>query len=155
MRLSPFCILSAVSILFVPLSAPAAPAKPQPKTAAAVIAADEGWLKAEETKDVAYVDNLLLPDYRSVNVDGSVHDKAAILAHMQTSTSVADRTAAVEKWEATHPSETSAVIVGDTAVLTFHLKTQAPEKGVMSSDIFVYRDGEWHAIYSQHTDAGK
>jgi hypothetical protein len=155
MHLSQFCILSAAGILSLPASVLAAPAKPQPKTAAAVIAADEGWSKAEETKDVAYVDNLLLPGYRSVSPDGSVHDKAAILAHMQTSMSVADRTAAVEKYRAAHPYETSALIAGDTAVLTFHLKAQPPEKGITSSDIFVYRDGQWHAIYSQHTDAEK
>jgi hypothetical protein len=148
-------VLSAAAVFTLTLSALAAPgAKPEPKTAAAVIAADEGWTKAEETKDVAYVNNLLLPDYRSISADGSVHDKAAILAHMQTNTS-ADRTAAVEKWRAAHPYETSAVITGDIAVLTFHLKAQAPEKGIMSSDIFVYSDGQWHAIYSQHTDAGK
>ena len=153
MRLFTTRVLFAAAVLSLPLSALAA--KPQPKTAAAVIAADEGWTTAEETKDVAYVDNLLLPDYRSVSPDGSVHDKAAILAHMQTNTSVADRTAAVEKYRAAHPYETSALISGDTAILTFHLKAQAPEKGITSSDIFVYRDGQWHAIYSQHTDAGK
>ena len=50
--------------------------------------------------------------------------------------------------------ETAAVIQGDTAIVTFHLKPLGPEKGIMSSDNFVYRDGEWHAIYSQHTNAG-
>lgn len=155
MRLFPTLVMSAAAVLVLQLSALAAPAKPQPKTAAAVIAADEGWSKAEETKDVAYVDNLLLPNYRSVSVDGTVHDKAAILAHMQTNTSVADRTAAVEKWRAAHPYETTALIAGDIAILTFHLRGQAPEKGILSSDIFLYRDGEWHAIYSQHTEAGK
>jgi hypothetical protein len=51
--------------------------------------------------------------------------------------------------------ETAALIQGDTAIVTFHLKPSGPGKGIMSSDIFVYRDGQWHAIYSQHTDAGK
>src|SRR5690242_2152317 len=88
MRFFPTEVLSAAAVLLLPLSAFAAHAKPQPKTAVAVIAADEGWSKAEETKDVAYVNNLLLPAYRSVSADGSVHDKAAILEHMQTNTSV-------------------------------------------------------------------
>jgi hypothetical protein len=39
--------------------------------------------------------------------------------------------------------------------VTFYLKPLGPEKGIMSSDIFVYGDGQWHAAYSQHTDAGK
>jgi len=149
-------VLSAAVVLALPLpSFASSPATPQPKTAAAVIAADDGWEKAEESGDVAYVDNLLLPDYRSVSADGSVHDKAAILANTKHNIGSPDHAAKVAKWLAAHPMDTSAVIQGDTAVVTFHLKPLGPEKGIMSSDIFVYRDGQWHAIYSQHTDAGK
>jgi hypothetical protein len=156
MRLFATRVLSAAAVLSLPLSAFAATsATPQPKTAAAVIAADDGWEKAEESGDVAYVDNLLLPDYRSVNADGSVHDKAAILANTRNNVGSPDHAAKVAKWQAAHPMDTAAVIQGDTAIVTFHLKPLGPEKGIMSSDIFVYRDGEWHAIYSQHTDAGK
>ena len=149
-------VLSAVAVLVLPLSAFAAPSsKPQPKTAAAVIAAEDGWEKAEVTGDVAYVDSLLLPDYRSVSADGSVHNKAAILANAKNNLGSPDHAAKVAKWQAAHPMDTAAVIQGDTAIVTFHLKPLGPEKGIMSSDVFVYRDGEWHAIYSQHTDAGK
>ena len=155
MRLSQFYVLSAACILSVPSSVLAARATPQPKTAAAVMAADDGWLKAEETGDTAYIDNLLLPEYRSVNADGSVHDKAAILASTRKNAGSTARSVADEKWLAAHPMGTTALIQGDTAIVTFYLKPLGPEKGIMSSDIFVYRDGEWHAIYSQHTDAGK
>jgi hypothetical protein len=161
MRLSsinvlPIGVLSAVAVLFLPASGLAASsAKVQPKTAAAVIAADNGWDKAENTGDVAYVDNLLLPDYRSVSADGSVHDKAAILSNAKKNIGSTDHATKVAKWQAAHPMGTLAMIQGDTAIVTFYLKPLGPEKGVMSSDIFVYRAGEWHAIYSQHTDAGK
>jgi hypothetical protein len=156
MRLFSIYALSAAAVLSLPLSSLAAPSvKPQPKTADAVIAADDGWSKAEETGDAAYVDNLLLPDYRSVNADGSVHDKAAILTSTRKNVGSTARTVADEKWRAAHPMGTTAVVQGDTAILTFYLKPLGPEKGIMSSDIFVYRDGQWHAIYSQHTDAGK
>ena len=156
MRLFATRVLSAAAVLFLPLSAFAAPSTtPQPKTAAAVIAADDGWEKAEESGDVAYVDNLLLPDYRSVSADGSVHDKAAILANAKRNLGSAEHADKVAKWLAAHPMGTTAVIQGDTAILTFYLKPLGPEKGIMSSDVFVYRDGQWHAIYSQHTDAGK
>ena len=155
MRLSQFCVLFIASVVCLPLSLLAASTKSQPKTAAAVIAADEGWSKAEETGDVAYVENLLLPDYRSVNADGSVHDKAAILANTKKHAGSQDYAAKVAQWEAAHPMDTAALIQGDTAILTFRLKSLAEDKGIMSSDIFVYRDGEWRAIYSQHTDAGK
>ena len=154
MRLSQFCVLSAVGILCLPSSVFAAPATLQPKTAAAVIAADEGWLKAEETGDTAYVDNLLLPEYRSVNADGSVHDKAAILASAHKNVGSTARTLADEKWLAAHPMGTAVLIQGDTAIVTFYLKPLGPEKGIMSSDIFVYRDGRWRALYS-HSEAGK
>jgi hypothetical protein len=156
MRLSSIVALSAAATLFLPLCALAAsPTKFQPRTEAAVIAADDGWEKAEESGDVAYVDNLLPPDYRSVSADGSVHDKSAILANTKNNIGSPDHAAKVAKWQAAHPMETAAVIQGDTAIVAFHLKPAGPEKGIMSSDIFVYREGEWHAIYSQHTDAGK
>ena len=156
MRLSSIGVLSVVAALALPLVTLAASStKPQPKTAAAVIAADDGWEKAEESGDVAYVDNLLLPDYRSVSADGSVHDKAAILANAKRNLGSAEHADKVAKWLAAHPMGSSVVIQGDTAVVTFYLKPLGPEKGIMSSDIFVYGDGQWHAIYSQHTDAGK
>lgn len=156
MRLSSLRVLFTAALLCPPLTAAAAGnAKPEPKTAAGVIAADNGWEKAEETGDVAYVDNLLLPEYRSVSADGSVHDKALILANTKRNVKSSDHANKVAQWEAAHPMETTAVIRGDTAIVTFHLKPAGPGKGIMSSDIFVYRDGRWHAIYSQHTDAGK
>ena len=149
-------VLSVAAVLPLPMSALAASsATHQPKTTAAVIAADDGWDKAEETGDTAYIDNLLLPDYRSVNADGSVHDKAAILASAKKHVSSPDYAAKAAKWRAAHPTGTLAMVHGDMAILTFYLKPLGPEKGIMSSDIFVYRDGQWHAIYSQHTDAGK
>jgi hypothetical protein len=127
------------------------PTTPEPRTSAAVIADDDGWGQAEETGDTAYVDRLLLPEYRSISVDGSTHDKAAILA--STRKSSPERTAKIQQWKATHPETPSVVISGDTAVLTFALDRGSP-KPIMSCDIFVYRDGHWRAIYSQHTAAG-
>ena len=156
MRLSSIGVLSIAAALMLPFTAVAAAStKPEPKTAAAVIAADNGWEKAEETGDVAYVDNLLLPDYRSVNADGSVHDKAATLTNTKKNVGSPEHAAKVAQWVAAHPMETAALIQGDTAIVTFYLKPLGPQKGIMSSDIFVYRDGQWHAIYSQHTTAGK
>ena len=91
-------VLSAAAVLSLPLSACCSAARPQPKTAAAVIAADNGWDKAEKSGDVAYVDNLLLPDYRSVSADGSVHDKAAILANAKSNVGSPEHAAKVAKW---------------------------------------------------------
>jgi hypothetical protein len=151
MRFSAIAVLCTAAVLSLPFTAVASP---EPKTAAAVIAADNGWDTAEETGDTAYIDNLLLPDYRSVNADGSVHDKAAIVASAKKNVSSPEHAAKVAKWKAAHPMGTGVVLQGDTAIVTFYLKPLGPEKGIMSSDIFVYRDGQWHAIYSQHTTAG-
>ena len=127
----------------------------EPRTEAAVIAADDGWGEAEDAGNSAFVDALLLPEYRSISSDGSVHDKAAILAsvkkHAGTPTSAAD----TAKWKAAHPSRTSVVITGDTAILTFTLDRPGTPASVLSSDIFVYRSGHWHALYSQHSEAEK
>lgn len=129
------------------------PKTPEPHTEAAVVADDDGWGHAEETGDVGYVDNLLAPEYRSISADGSIHDKAAILAN--TKKSSPERRAQGEAWKTAHPEKTSVTITGDTAVLTFQLDRPGAEKRpVMSCDIFVYRDGRWRAIYSQHTTAG-
>jgi len=133
----------------------------EPKTEAAVIAADKGWGKAEESGDTAYIDALLLPEYRSVNVDGSTHDKAAILAGARKISALPEKVAAIEKWKAAHPFLMSVQITGDLAIVTFALDSpdkpaaQKPvQKPIMSCDVFVYRDGRWRAFYSQHTAAG-
>jgi Domain of unknown function (DUF4440) len=125
---------------------------PEPHTSAAVIADDQGWLKAEETGDTRYLDALLMPEYRSVNSDGTWQDKAFILrgaAKQAGSPTFAKR---VQAWKATHPSLISVVIKGDVAVLTFALDKGADPKRIMSCDVFVYRDGHWRALYSQHSD---
>ena len=146
-------LLPAVLLLFSPF--PSLASSPQPKTPEAVLAADNGWEKAEETGDSAYVDNLLLDGYRSVNPDGTVHDKATIVANTRKHAGSPGYAAKVQKWTADHPQETSVLLRGDTAVVTFYSKSLGPEKGIMSSDIFTYVDGGWHAIYSQHTSAGR
>ena len=121
-------------------------------TTAAVIAVDRGWTVAEEKGDVAYVDALLLPEYRSISPDGSAHDKQAILANTRKATP--ERAAMIEKYLADHPMDMVVAINGDTAVLTFTAVNDA-KKLVRSCDLFVYRSGCWHALYSQHTDAEK
>jgi hypothetical protein len=125
------------------------------RTEAAVIAADDSWGKAEETGNFAFVEGLLLPEYRSISSDGSVHDKAAILASMKKRAGTPGSSASAEQWKAAHPSRTSTVITGDTAILTFTLNRPGSPAAVLSSDIFVYREGRWRALYSQHSEAGK
>jgi Domain of unknown function (DUF4440) len=127
----------------------------EPHTEAAVIADDKGWDKAEESGDTAFIDALLLPEYRSIGSDGSTHDKAAILASARKNVESHERAVFAEKWRAAHPHVMEVKITGDTAILTFALDKTATPKPVMSCDVFVYRDGRWRALYSQHTEAEK
>jgi hypothetical protein len=126
----------------------------EPHTKDAVITADRAWDDAESSGNADFINALLLPEYRSVSSDGSVHDKAAILASAQKNIGHPERAAAANKWRAAHPSITSVQISRDMAVVTFSLD-RGDSKPVMSCDIFVYREGHWHAIYSQHTEVSK
>ena len=154
----------AISLNIVALSAAMGPActagaraqgVAEPHTVTAVIADDEDWSKAEQIGDTKYVDALLLPEYRSISSDGSAHGKAAILAHTAKGGNNREGAAKAEQWRAAHPHRTSVEMNGDVAILTFALDKGVDPEPVMSCDIFVYRDGRWRALYSQHTEAEK
>lgn len=119
--------------------------------AAAVIAVDDHWLQAEVGGDTEYLGQLLLPAYRSVSPDGSVHPRAAILAHAVANRGSDKARREVEAWLKKHPSHPSVVIEGDTAILSFYASDDMTPGVVRSSDIFVYVDGHWRALYSQHS----
>ncbi len=59
----------------------------------------------------------------------------------------------VADWKGKHPSAAQVTIFVDTAVLTWVPTDAGLIPPVNSSDIFVYRDGAWHGIYSQHSTA--
>jgi hypothetical protein len=120
---------------------------------AEVIATDEAWAKAEQNGDVAAVEDLLLPGYRSVGSDGKVHDRNAILANTRRNRGSDLAARRVAEWTARHPTVMSVTVNGDTAVLTFAPKPEAEPATVLSCDVFVRIDGRWHAIYSQHSTA--
>lgn len=121
---------------------------------AAVIAVDQRWLDAELDGDSAWLDALLLPEYRSVGADGTVHTKAALLAHAAKNRGNDAERREVEAWLKAHPSRQAVVIRGDTAILTFYDPKLGAANGVRSSDVFVYSGGRWHALYSQHSKVG-
>lgn len=125
------------------------------RSEAAVIAVDQHWLEAELGGDTAYLDQLLLPEYRSVDADGAAHPKAAIMAHAAKNRGSDKARRKVEAWLKTHPSGQSVVIRGDTAILSFYDPARGAATDVRSSDIFVYVDGRWHALYSQHSVVDK
>ncbi|HSI16767.1 MAG TPA: nuclear transport factor 2 family protein [Sphingomonas sp.] len=126
---------------------------PEPHTAAAVLAADNGWGDAETRGDVAFVDALLADGYRTIGHDGKVRTKADVLASTRARGGTPARAAEVAAWRAQHPTQGNVALFGDTAVLTWVTAGATDSGKVMSCDIFVYRGGRWRAIYSQHSDA--
>lgn len=123
------------------------------RSAAGAIATDEHWSQAEIHGDTAFIGALLLPGYRSVGPDGVAHSRAMIIAGAgKRGADTVASMAAAAAYRAAHPSRTQVVLEGNTAVLTFYAPALGPEKGVRSSDILVYDDGRWHAIYSQHSN---
>ena len=121
------------------------------RTSAAVIAVDEHWSQAEEHGDTAWLDSMLLPEYRSISADGRILDKKSLLTHAATNRGSDKMTRLVAAWRKTHATRKSVVIRGDVAIISF----SNPQTGqVRSSDIFVYQRGGWHALYSQHSKAG-
>jgi hypothetical protein len=145
-----FFITAALAISF---SAFANSQSPAPHTEAAVIAADESWGQAEQDGDSQFIDHLLLEGYRSIGASGKVTTKDQIVEGARKRGKSAEFAKLVADWKAKHPSVAKVAIFGDTAVLTWVPTDAGPNPPVNSSDIFVYREGAWHAIYSQHSTA--
>jgi hypothetical protein len=127
------------------------------RTEAGVMATDDHWSLAEMTGDTAYLEQMLLPQYESVNDDGSAHSKAQIVAGAakRSGTDIATANSKLSAYRKEHPYSSTVAIHDNTAVATFYDPARGPQKGIKSADIFVYADGHWHAMYSQHTEAGK
>ena len=148
-------VLAAEMTIAATAAASAAGIDETGRNEAAVIAVDQHWLEAELDGDTAWLDNLLLPEYRSVGADGAVHTKAAIVAHAAKNRGNDAQRRKVEAWLKAHPSGQSVVIHGDTAILSFYDPAKGAASDVRSSDVFVYVGGHWHALYSQHSAAAK
>lgn len=125
----------------------AADANETAKTTAAVVAVDQHWLEAEVSGDTAWLDAMLMPDYRSISAEGKVLDKPTLLAHAKKNRGSDKMRRQVDAWQKAHPTRQSVVLHGDVAILSF----SDPKTGrILSSDTFIYKDGGWHALYSQH-----
>ncbi|MBD8881733.1 nuclear transport factor 2 family protein [Rhodanobacter sp. 7MK24] len=142
-------------MLATPISASAAEVDETARTAAAVRAVDQHWLEAEESGDAAWLDDMLLPDYRSVGVAGTFATKAAIVAHAAKNRGSQAMKQQVTAWQQAHPVEQQVTLQGDTAIISFVSTAPATKGKLYSSDVFTYIDGHWHALYSAHTDLGK
>jgi hypothetical protein len=127
----------------------------EPRSEAAVIAADGSWLKAEVAGDGDFLDALLLPGYVSIGPDGKILEKAKLVANARARNAEAKAklAAQVAAWRASHPIRAEVTMVGDTAILKWVLVKPEAGNPISSCDVFVYRDGRWRALYSQHSSA--
>lgn len=147
-------ILAVVTpAMFFVASAACAASPAQPRTAAAVLAADNAWTEAEIRGDAVFVETLLLPEYRSIGQGGKITTKAQIVSSTRKRGSHSDFGAQVAAYRASHPTRGDVTISGDTAVLTWVSLVPGRGEPVASCDVFVYREGHWRALYSQHTTA--
>jgi hypothetical protein len=129
-----------------------ASAQQEPHSVAAVLAVENHWTQSEISGDVAYLDGMLMPGYRSVSSSGVAITKADILAHAVRNGKSNAVKLKVEAYLKAHPQGTAVTLEGDTAIVTFYSKRAGPIKGITSSDTFLYVNGAWRAWYSQHTD---
>lgn len=143
-------LIAAISLV---TAVPASGAEPRDE--AAVIAADDSWLKAEVSGNGDYLDGLLLPGYMSVGAGGKITSKAQIVAkaRARTKEELVQLAQQVATWKTAHPDHPDVTIVGDVAILRWVATQSDGTASVSSSDMFLYRDGRWRAIYSQHTSA--
>lgn len=139
--------------LLVPALSVADQKPPAPRSHEAVIAADNNWSLAEQDGNSQYVEHLLLDGYKSIGSSGKITTKAQIIEGAKKRGKSAKYAKLAADWESKHPSKANVTIFGDTAVLTWVSRNAGSTPPVDSSDIFVYRDGEWRAIYSQHSTA--
>lgn len=125
------CLLSASGAAMAASKAP---------DEAGVRDAENRWSEAFISGDVAALDALLDADYVSTGTNGKARPKAEIIR-------ISGTYAKAHPGEhATPLSSTSTIrVIGNAAVVQHH------NSGDTSVDVFYFRDGRWHAWYSQHT----
>lgn len=119
-------------------------------TADAVKAADDAWAQAEIHGDHTHLAWLLADGYASVSATGKATTKTQLVEGARKRGDSPATAKMFKEWKEKHPSHADVRIVGDTAILTWVSDEPAAASRIDSSDIFVYRDGHWHAVYSQH-----
>jgi hypothetical protein len=155
-----FTILVAAGSLATPAIA-APPSAPAPaarvdetqRTDAALRAISKHWGDAETEGDVGYLDQLLAPEYRSVDAKGASHPRSKILEHAKKNQGSAEAHKAIEAFLLAHPTETAVTLHGDVAVVSYFNPKRGVDAAIRGSDIFLYEAGHWHAIYSMHSSA--
>jgi hypothetical protein len=133
-----------------PAAAPAAEAE---ATEAGLRAVVQHWDDAELEGDVAYLEQLMLPGYRSVDAKGESHPRAAILEHAKHNAGSAEARKTRDAFMKAHPTELSVTLRGDLAIVAYFNPVRGLDHSIRGSDVFLYDAKRWHAVYSMHNGA--
>lgn len=101
---------------------------------------------------VADVDARLVADYLDVESNGRPHTKAELIAHTANRKDIWPGTAAevALAFHRKYPSINKVVIHGNTAILSYYPADTKALPYILAEDIFVYEDGMWKGILSNH-----
>ena len=141
-------ILPAILLLLTAMAwAAQTPAQPDAEQTK-ILALENAWNRAEETKDSKALETLLDPTLVYIDYDGSLMDKAQFIASIKQS--------------ALHPEQivnesTSAHVYAGSAVVTGVYREKGMNHGKpylrrgRFTDTWVYRDNAWVCVASQST----
>ena len=105
-------------------------------------ALDGELMRAARLRDAAKMEELLHPDYRTVNEDGSARDRAEALAEMRGATPLPIDSIP-------QPSEYLIRRMGDTAFISARMKFGPAELRYL--EVWVKSDGTWKFVQWQAT----
>ena len=109
---------------------------------------ERDWVDAMQMNDVAFVNNILAPEYIATHDDGTRVDKTRELQLVERFN------AQVDEWIV---EDFTIKVYGETAVVWFTHRMTGPVQGkptqivVRYMDVFVMRDGKWLCVGSQST----
>ncbi|HEY9133257.1 MAG TPA: nuclear transport factor 2 family protein [Dyella sp.] len=117
---------------------------------AGVRAVEDRWSMAEATGDTDFLGTMLAPAYRSISGEGKTLTRTALLEHAAKNKGTDEGLRKMEAYKKDHPYGTLVTMQGNSAVVNFYDPARGAQEGIMGADIFIYADGRWQAIYSQH-----
>jgi ketosteroid isomerase-like protein len=138
-------------LLLLLLSLPALGAdcpKDQARTESALIAIENNWADALSRKDVSAVACMVADEFEDADVDGSLHTRAQMLAHIPERKPGTNRLTEMRS----HVEGNMGFARGLNEIFDASGKIVAR---VRFTDIFTYRDGRWQALAGHETLLGQ
>src|ERR1041384_3124542 len=142
------CMSKAPAWFIIATALIASPARADPdetkRDEAALRAVDDHWGRAEEEGDVAYLAQLLAPEYRSIRSTGKATPRAALLEHSAHNASSPTAREAARKarqaFMAAHPTGVSVVLHGQIGIVSYYNSQRGGDEAVRGAGRFGYGD---------------